>query len=39
MRKIVEILRLARECRWSIRRIAESVGAPHSTVGDYLRRF
>lgn len=39
MRKIVEILRLAREREWSIRQIAESVGAPHSTVGDYLRRF
>ena len=39
MRKIVEILRLAREGGWSIRRIAASVGAPHSTVGDYLRRF
>jgi transposase len=39
MRKIVEILRLAREREWSIRQIAESVGVPHSTVGDYLRRF
>lgn len=39
MRKIVEILRLAREQAWSIRQIADSVGVPHSTVGDYLRRF
>lgn len=39
MRKIVEILRLAYERGWSIRQIAESIGAPHSTVGDYLRRF
>lgn len=39
MRKIVEILRLAREREWSIRQIAVSVGVPHSTVGDYLRRF
>ena len=39
MRKTVEILRLAHECQWSIRRIAESVGAPRSTVGDYLNRF
>ena len=39
MRKIVEILRLARERGWSVRQIGESVGVPHSTVGDYLRRF
>lgn len=39
MRKTLEILRLAHECQWSIRRIAESVGAPRSTVGDYLNRF
>lgn len=39
MRKTLEILRLAHECRWSIRKIAESVGAPRSTVGDYLNRF
>lgn len=39
MRKILEILRLAREREWSVRQIAESVGIPHSTVGDYLRRF
>jgi transposase len=39
MRKTLEILRLAHERGWSIRQIAESVGAPHSTVGDYLSRF
>ena len=39
MRQIVEILRLAREQDCSIRQIAVSVGLPHSTVGDYLRRF
>ena len=39
MRQIVEILRLAREQDCSIRQIAASVGLPHSTVGDYLRRF
>jgi len=39
MRKILEMLRLAHERGWSVRQIAESVGAPHSTVGDYLRRF
>lgn len=39
MRQIVEILRLAREQDCSIRQIAVRVGLPHSTVGDYLRRF
>jgi len=39
MRQIVEILRLAREHDCSVRQIAASVGLPHSTVGDYLRRF
>ena len=39
MRQIVEILRLAREQDCSIRQIAVPVGLPHSTVGDYLRRF
>jgi len=39
MRKTLEILRLAHECQWSIRQIAESVGAPRSTVADYLSRF
>jgi len=37
MRKITEVLRLrAQGC--SIRQIAASVGAGHSTVGEYLRR-
>jgi transposase len=39
MRKILEVLRLAHLGGWSVRQIAGSVGAPHSTVGDYLRRF
>jgi transposase len=39
MRKIVELLRLACEQGWSVRQIATSVGAPPSTVSDYLRRF
>jgi len=39
MRKILEVLRLAHAGGWSVRQIAASVGAPHSTVGDYLRRF
>lgn len=39
MRQIVEILRLAREQGCGIRLIAVRVGLPHSTVGDYLRRF
>jgi transposase len=39
MRTILELLRLHREQRRSVRQIAASLGLPRSTVADYLRRF
>lgn len=39
MRKIVEILRLARERGWSIRQIAESVGVPHNRLVHHAHRI
>lgn len=38
MRQIRDILRLKWECSLSERKIAVSVGAARSTVGDYIRR-